>query len=218
MRRFAVIGIGKFGFHVTKTLFEDGNEVVAIDQDRNRIQGIEPFCTETIVLDAQDKEHLKALGLEDLDAVVVSTGVNIKISILITSYLKEIGIKRILAKAVDEDHGNILKKIGATEIIYPEKDMAIKVARGLSTPHILDFLPLTEDYNLIQIAPPRAFIGKSLRTLDLRARYNIYVIAVKEIVPDNFVLLPPADFIIKDSDILIMLGRSEDIKRIKALE
>jgi trk system potassium uptake protein TrkA len=218
MKRFAVIGIGKFGFHVTKTLFEGGNEVVAIDQDRNRIQDIEPFCTETMVLDAKQKERLKALGLEDLDAVVVSTGVNTITSILITSYLQEIGVKRILAKAADEDHGNILKKVGATEIIYPEKDMAVKVARGLSTPHILDFLPLTEDYNLIQIAPPRPFIGKSLRALDLRARHNIYVIAVKEIVPENFVLLPPADFIIKDSDILIMLGRSEDIKRIKALE
>lgn len=215
MKRFAVIGLGKFGFNVAKTLFEDGNEVIAIDRDRERVQEIAPFCTETVLLDAKDKERLKTIGLEDLDTVVVSTGVDITTSILITLYLYEIGVRRILVKAVDEDHGKILQKMGAAEVIYPEKDMAIKVARGLSTPHIMDFLPLSDDYNLIQIAPPQAFVGKSLKELNLRAKYHVYVIAIKEIIPENFTLLPPADFVIKDSDVLIMLGRSQDLKRIK---
>jgi len=217
MKRFAVIGLGKFGFHVAKALFEDGNEVIAIDQDRNRIQEIDPYCTEAIVMDATDKERLKALGLENMDSVVLSAGSKISNSILVCLHLQEIGVKKILAKALDDDHAKILKKIGATEIIRPEMAMAVRVARGLSTPNILDFIPLAEDYNLLQVDPPRAFIGKTLRDLDLKARYNVFVIAIKELVPENFVLVPPASFLIKDSDVLILLGKEQDISKIKEL-
>ena len=218
MKKFAVIGLGKFGFHVAKALFEDGNEVIAIDLDRNRIQEIDPYCTEAIVMDATDKERLKALGLENMDSVVLSAGSKISNSILICLHLQEIGVKKILAKALDDDHAKILKKIGATEIIRPEMAMAVRVARGLSTPNILDFIPLAEDYNLLQVDPPRAFIGKTLRDLDLKARYNVFVIAIKELVPENFVLVPPASFLIKDSDVLILLGKEQDISKIKELK
>jgi trk system potassium uptake protein TrkA len=119
---------------------------------------------------------------------------------------------------LDDDHAKILKKIGATEIIRPEMAMAVRVARGLSTPNILDFIPLAEDYNLLQVDPPRAFIGKTLRDLDLKARYNVFVIAIKELVPENFVLVPPASFLIKDSDVLILLGKEQDISKIKELK
>ncbi|MBU2622213.1 MAG: TrkA family potassium uptake protein, partial [Proteobacteria bacterium] len=205
-------------FHVAKTLFEDGNEVIAIDQDRNRIQEIDPYCTEAIVMDASDKERLKALGLENMDSVVLSAGSKISNSILICLHLQEIGVKKILAKALDDDHAKILKKIGATEIIRPEMAMAIRIARGLSTPNILDFIPLAEDYNLLQVDPPRAFIGKTLRDLDLKARYNVFVIAIKELVPENFVLVPPASFLIKDSDVLMLLGKEQDIAKIQELK
>jgi trk system potassium uptake protein len=218
MKRFAVIGLGNFGFFVAKALYEDGNEVIALDLDRNRVQAIEPYCSEAIVMDATDKERLKSLGLEVMNGVIVSTGTKISISILISLHLHEIGVKKILAKALDEDHGKILEKVGATEIIHPEKDMAIRIARGLSTPNILDFVPLEENFNLVQVGPPLAFIGKSLADLNLRARYNVYVIAIKELVPENFVLMPPAGFVIKDSDILLMLGRTEDIRKIKGMK
>jgi trk system potassium uptake protein len=218
MKKFAVIGLGKFGFHVAKALFEAGNEVVAIDQDKNRIQEIDPYCTEAIAMDATDKERLNALGLENMDSVIISAGTKISNSILICLHLQEMGIKKILAKATDEDHAKILKKVGATEIIRPEMAMAVRVARSLSTPNILDFIPLAEDYNLLQIDPPRAFIGKTLRDLNLRAKYNVYVIAIKELVPENFVLVPPAGFVIKDSDVLIILGKEQDISKIKELK
>ncbi|MBW2037380.1 MAG: TrkA family potassium uptake protein [Deltaproteobacteria bacterium] len=215
MKRFAVIGLGNFGFYVAKTLFEDGHDVIAIDKNRERVQEIEPFCSEAVVLDVTDKKRLKALGLEDVDAAVISTGAATSSSILLTLHLHEFGVKKILAKAIDEDHGKILEKVGASEIIYPEKAMAIRVARSLSTPNIMDFILLSEDYNLLQISPPQTFVGKSLKELDLRAKYNVHVIAIKEVVPENFLLVPPADFVIKDSDVLIMLGKAKDIKRIK---
>jgi len=218
MKRFAVIGLGKFGFHVAKALFEAGNEVVAVDQDKNKIQEIDPYCTEAIVMDATDKERLNALGLETMDSVIISAGTKISNSILICLHLQEMGIKKILAKALDDDHAKILKKVGATEIIRPEMAMAVRVARSLSTPNILDFIPLAEDYNLMQIDPPRAFIGKTLKELNLRAKYNVYVIAIKELVPENFVLVPPAGFLIKDSDVLMILGKEQDLSKIKELQ
>lgn len=218
MKRFAVIGLGKFGFHAAKALYEEGNEVLAIDNDKGRVQAIDPHCSEAIVLNATDKESLKALGLENLDGVIVSTGTNIGISVLICLYLQEIGVRKILAKALDDDHAKILKRVGASEIIHPERDMAVRISRGLSRPNVLDFIPLAEEYDLIQVGPPSEFIGKSLKDLNLRAKHNVHVIAIKELVPENFVLIPPASFVIKDSDILVMLGKSEDIKRIKALK
>ncbi len=218
MKKFAVIGLGNFGFHVAKALYTDGNEVVAIDTDKNRVQAIDAFSSESVVMDATDKDALKALGLAAMDGVIVSTGTKISTSILICLHLQEIGVKKILAKALDEDHAKILKKVGATEIIHPERDMALRVARGLSTPNILDFIPLAEEFDLVQVGPPREFIGKTLRDLNLRAKYGVHVIAIRELVPENFVLVPPAGFVIKDSDILIMLGKSEDLKKIKALK
>ncbi len=218
MKKFAVIGLGNFGFHAAKALFEDGNEVVAIDLDKGRVHAIDAYCTEAIVMDAADKEALKALGMESMDGVIVSTGTKISTSILICLHLQEMGVKRILAKALDEDHEKILRRVGATEIIHPERDMAIRVSRGLSRPNVLDFVPLSEDYDLVQVGPPREFVGKSLRELNLRAQYNVHIIAIKELVPDNFILVPAASFVIKDSDVLMMLGKTADIKRIKALK
>jgi len=218
MKHFAVIGLGNFGFHAAKALFEDGNEVVAIDEDKVRVQAIDPHSTEAVVLDATDKDALKSLGLENMDGVIVSTGTKISTSILICLYLQEIGVNNILAKALDDDHGKILKRVGATEIIHPERDMALRLSRGLSRPNVLDFIPLAEEFDLIQVGPPREFIGKSLKDLNLRAKYNVHIIAIKELVPENFVLVPPASFVIKDSDILIMLGKSEDIRKIKVLK
>ena len=218
IKRFAVIGLGKFGFHVAKSLFEEGHEVVAIDLDRKLIREIDPYCTEAIVMDGTDKESLQALGLNEMDSVIVSAGEKISNSILICLHLNEIGVKKILAKAMDDDHEKILKKVGATEVIRPEMAMAIRIAKGLSTPNILDFIPLAEDYNLIQVEPPRAFIGKTLKNLDLRARYHVNIIAIKEFIPENFILAPPAEFVIKDSDLLIILGKTEDVRRIKELK
>lgn len=218
MKRFAVIGLGNFGFYAAKALFEDDNEVLAIDIDKAKAHAIAPHATEAIILDARDMESLKALGLETMDAVIVSTGGKISISILICLHLHEIGVKRILAKAIDDDHGKILKKVGATEIIHPERDMAIRVSRGLSHPNVIDFIPLVQDFELLEVGPPREFIGKSLAHLNLRAKYNVHIIAIKEQLSDSFILVPPASFLIKENDMLIMLGRSADIRSIKALE
>ena len=218
MKRFAVIGTGSFGYYVAKALYENENEVIAIDRNKERVQAIEPYCTSAIVQDVTDIKALKALGLDEMDAVIVSTGENIKPSILICFHLSRLGIKRIIVKAEDDDHGEILKQLGATEIIRPSMDMAEGLALRLTSPNILEFLPLAEDYTIAQVNSPPSFIGKSLRDLDLRRRYEVNIIAVKELVPGRFVMVPSPDFAVKDSDVLVMLGKKADLKEIKELK
>ena len=212
MARFGVIGLGNFGFHVAKTLYEEGHEVIAVDADREHVQKIKDFTTVAMVGDAANKEFLIAHGFADLGAVVVSTGERSHIATLITLYLKELKVPRIVVKAISEDHGRILEKIGATDIVFPEKDMAIRTARTLSAPNIIEHIPLGDDFSITEISPPRKFIGKSLVELDLRNRYRITVLGIRDVLTEEFTALPPAQRLIRDSDILVMAGRPEDVE------
>jgi len=218
MKRFAVIGLGRFGQQVAQALFEEGNEVIAIDRSQERVQALQASSTSAIVQDATDSEALRNLGLDEMDAVVVSTGARISTSILICYHLKAIGMKQIIVRAEDDDHGKILTQLGATQIIRPARDTATRLAVKLTRPNILEFLPLEENYTLVQIDPPRALIGKSLAELKLRSKYGVYVIAVKELVPEKLTVVPPAEFVVKDSDILMLIGNIKDINRIKELK
>jgi trk system potassium uptake protein TrkA len=149
--------------------------------------------------------------------VIVATGTKLSISILICLYLQELGVKRILAKALDADHEKILLRVGATEVIHPERDTAIRVSRSLSRPNMLDFIPLSNDYDLVQVEPPQEFLNRSLKDLNLRAAYNVHIIAIEKPTPDGFILVPSADYVIEKTDTLMILGKSADIDKIKVL-
>jgi len=138
--------------------------------------------------------------------VVVSIGSELNSSILATLNVKDLGVKRVVAKSVSEAHGRILQKIGASEVYFPEKDLALTVAQQLDNPNVLDYLPFMEDHSIVQLAPPRNFIGKTLAEIDLINSYGIQVIAVKELVPENVVMIPTGRFVVKDSDVLFLLG------------
>jgi len=217
-KKYATIGLGNFGFYVTRTLFEEGHDVIAVDKNEDKVQKIQPYCSQAIMGDATQKELITTLGLEEMDAVIVSMGGNANAATLITLYLKELKAKRIVVKATNEDHGKILQRVGATDVIYPEKDMAVKVARSLSTPDVLDYFPMSGDYIIAEIAPVVPFVGKNLAELQLRTKFGINVIGIKQLVPENFVIVPPADFVIKDSDVLLVIGTRDDIKKIKNLK
>ena len=214
--KFAVIGLGSFGSNVAKTLYERKNEVLAVDVSKEKIEEVKTFVSHAVNMDAADKENLEALGIKEMDVVVVSLGPEMEASILTVLYLHEIGAKRIVAKALTEDHAKILDAVGATEVIYPEKDMAIRTALKLSCPNILEYLPLTSGVGIQEIAPPEKFIGKSLKELDLRNKYGIQVIAIKELIPEKTNFVPRADFVIKDSDILIIMGEEKKLQKINS--
>lgn len=212
-KRFCVIGLGNFGFHVTNELFLAGHEVIAIDEDKEKVQEVQDCCTYAILSDAANKEFLSSQGIGEMDAVIVSTGERSHLSTLITLYLKELRVPRILVKAISEDHGRILEKVGATDIIFPEKDMAKRTAHNLAHPNILESIPLAEDYSISESAPPAHFIGKTLAELGLRHSYHVTVIAVKDVLTDEFTMLPPANRMIKDSDLLILIGKTKDVEK-----
>ena len=212
MKQFAIIGLGKFGYYLAVHLYEKGHEVLAIDKNPKPVQEIKDQVSQAVVTDATDRKALEALELKEMDTVVVCIGSILSNSILTTLNLKDIGVSHVLAKAMSEAHGRILKKIGASEVIFPEKDLAISLAERLHNPNMLEYLPFVEGYSIIESAPPKEFIGKSLRELDLINRYGIQVVAIKEIIPDRLNLIPTAKFTVKDSDILILLGPNEALE------
>jgi trk system potassium uptake protein TrkA len=214
--KFAVIGLGSFGENVAKTLYEKKHEVMAVDKSKEKIEEVKTYVTHAVNADAAVKENLQALDIQEMDVVVVGLGPEMEASILTVLYLHELGVKRIVAKALTVDHGKILDAVGATEVIYPEKDMAIKTAHRLSNPNILEYLPLLSGIDIQEIAPPEKFIGKSLRELDLINKYGIQVIAIKEIIPERTTFIPKADFVIKDSDILVLMGEQNQLDKINS--
>jgi trk system potassium uptake protein TrkA len=217
MIKFAIIGLGSFGSNVAKTLYERGFEVLSIDRDREKIEAAKSFSSHAVLMDSADKENLAAVGVQDMDVVVVSLGPEMEASILTVLHLHELGVKRVVAKALTEDHAKILNAVGATEVIYPEKDMAIRTALKLTSPNILECLPLMSGISIQEIAPPDKFIGRSLKELDLRNKYGMQVIAIRELVPERTVYVPRADFVIKDSDVLIVMGDEKKLEKLSSL-
>jgi trk system potassium uptake protein TrkA len=214
--KIAIIGLGSFGIEMAKTLAEDGHEVTAIDIDRARIDQAKSCVPFAVIMNAADKEALKSMGVEDMDIVVVSIGPAMEPSILTVHYLNELGVRRIVAKALSEDHAQILEAVGATEVVYPERDMAIKTAHRLAYPNVLEYVQVSAGIHIQEISAPDGFIGKSLRELDLINRFGVQVLAVREIVPERLTYIPKADFVVKDSDILIIMGEESKLKKIGA--
>jgi trk system potassium uptake protein TrkA len=215
MKRVVVIGLGIFGMNLVKTLYENGIEIIAIDKNKDIIQQVKESCSKAILADGTNKEVIESIGIQEDDRVIISFGEDLSASTLITLHLKELKVKNIIVKAPSEDHKRVLEKVGATDIIIPEKEMADKVARSIISPNVLDYIPLSEDYTISELAPPANFYGKTIGELHLRSKYHIEVIAVKEVLPDRINMVPRADFVIKDSDVLVVIGKEEDIQKIK---
>ncbi len=215
MQRVVVIGLGIFGFNIVKDLFENGFDVVAIDKNKEVIQKIKNYSTKAILADGTDKEVMELIGIQEDDVVIISFGEDLAAATLLTLHLKEMKVKRIIVKAPNEDHKRVLERVGATEVIIPEKEMADKVAKSLISPNVLDYIPLSEDYTICELVPPSSFVGKTIGELHLRSKYHIEVIAVREVIPDRIRMIPRADFVIKDSDVLVVIGREVDIQSIK---
>jgi trk system potassium uptake protein TrkA len=205
-KQFAVIGLGNFGYYLATRLFQMGHEVLGIDKNARRVQEIRDWVSRAVIADATDPQALQDLELEKMDVVVVSIGSELNNSILATLNVKDLGVKSVVAKSITEAHGRILQKIGAEEVYFPEKDLALTVAQRLDNPNVLDYLPFMEGYSIAQLAPPKDFIGRSLADLDLINRHGVQVIAIKELVPENVVMIPTGRFIVKNSDVLFLIG------------
>src|SRR4051812_6537883 len=171
--------MGRFGSSVAKTLSQLGFEVLAIDHREETVQEVSAFVTHAVQADSTDEEALRALGIRNFDVVVVAIGEDIQASILTTLILKDMGVPALIVKAQNELHGKVLTKIGADKVVFPERDMGVRVAHHLISPNILDYIELSDDYSIVEIKATGAMIGKNLRELDIRAKYGCNVMALK---------------------------------------
>ena len=215
MKRVIVIGLGIFGVNIVRELYEGGFEVYAIDKKKESVQKVKDFSTKAIVADGTDKEVMELIGVQEDDTVVISFGEDLASSTLITLHMKQLKVKNIIVKAPNEEHKLILEKVGATEVIIPEKEIAGKVAKSIISPNVLDYLPLSDGYMIFEMAPPDSFFGKTIAELQLRNKYHIEVIAIRDVLLDRVHMIPQAGFVIKDGEIMVVVGKETDIKKIK---
>jgi trk system potassium uptake protein TrkA len=210
-KQFAVIGLGRFGSSVARTLYEMGYEVMGIDEDEERINANIQYVTHAVAADTTDERALREIGIRNFDVVVVSIGADIQASILTTLILKEMGVRKIVAKAQNERHGQVLYKVGADRVVFPERDMGVRVAHNLISANVLDFIELAEDYSVAEVVVTSNMVGKTLRQLDVRARYNVNVIAIKS--GEQFNISPSPDDVIQQNDVLVVIGHNLDLKK-----
>lgn len=210
-KQFAVIGMGRFGASVAEALFNLGYEVLAIDQDESRIEAVLHQVTHAVQADCTDEEALRAIGIRNFDVVVVAIGQDIQSSILTSLILKDMGVKMLVVKAQTELHGKVLAKIGVDKVIYPERDMGIRLAHHLISPNVLDYIELSNDHSIVEIHVTPKMVGQSLRELDIRARYGCNVMAIKR--NERMNIAPHADDKIRADDVLVVIGSNENLRK-----
>ncbi len=213
MKQFAVIGLGRFGASVAKSLTVMGYEVLAIDEDQERIQEIVNSVTHAIQADATDENALKALGIRNFDVAIVSIGHDMQASILITVILKELGVKYVVAKAQTELHGKVLDKVGADKVVYPERDMGARLAHSLVSSNVLDHIELSPEHSILEVVAPDNMVDKTLKQSALRAVYGVTVMAIKR--GKDLIVSPSADEPIRENDILVVIGENDRLHNVE---
>jgi len=212
-KQFLVVGLGRFGSSMTRTLVDNGHEVLAVDKDAELVQDIAPYATHAVQADCTDEVVLKQLGVSNFTHAIVAIGDDLQASILTTLMLKEMNIPIVITKARDEMHGNVLRKIGADKIIYPERDMAVRLANQLSSNSIIDYIELSEEYNIVEMLAPAAMIGLSLQKLNIRARFGCTILAIK--TEQRMNIAPSADDKIEAGNILLVIGSQEQVLQLE---
>lgn len=217
-KQFAVIGLGRFGSAMATTLAELGQDIIGVDSEPERVRALADAITQAVELDATDERALKAAGIHNVDIAVVSIGENIESSLLVVMLLKELGVKTIAAKAVTALHGRILEKLGVSRVVFPEREMATRMAHSLVMPNVIDYIELSRDFSIVELPAPPTFIGKSLKQLELRPRFGLTLVAIKRRDGPAEVtnIAPGADEIIRTGDVLALLGNVSDLKRLDA--
>lgn len=228
MKQFVVIGLGRFGASIARALSEMNFEVLAIDKDEAQVKAMEGVVSQAVVLDATDEKSLRELGVQEFDTAIVSMGDTVEDSIMITLTLKELGVKQVIVKAKSDLHSKILKKVGADRITIPEREMADRLAQSLASPKIFDFIEVSETYGIVEMVAPKKFANKTLSDLNLREKYKVSVVAIKRKIPytnpdgstdfkEEIIVGPGGQDEIISGDVFILLGRNEDIEKIRKL-
>lgn len=212
MKSFAVIGLGRYGTAVVKKLFKMGYEVIALDKSMEKVNAIADFSTKAVCGDAKEESVLRESGIKNCGCVVVAIGSDISDSVLVALELKEMGIKRVVCKASDEKHKKVLKRIGADDVIIPEYESGEKTALSLVSDKFIDIIDLSDEYGIENRIVPDEWVGRSIAELSVRKRFGVNIVAIKNQLDEKDVnITPSSDYVFKDSDIVVLIGRTADI-------
>ena len=213
MKQFVVIGLGRFGSSVATTLSENGYDVLAIDKDPERVQALANQVTHAVEADGTDEDALKTLGVRNFDVAIVSIGDDVSANILCTLILKELEVPYVIVKAPDRLHGKVLTKVGADRVVYPERDMGARIAHNLISSNVLDYIEFAPDYGVIEIIAAEKMIGKTLKDLELRSKFNVNVMAIKR--GEDLHISPGANDKVLEGDRLVVIGKNESLDQVK---
>lgn len=211
MKSILLIGLGRFGFTMAMKLHELGHEVMAIDTSEERINSVLPYATSAQIGDCTNEQYMASLGVRNFDICVVAIGDNFQNSLETTALLKDLGAKFVLSRASRDIHAKFLLRNGADQVVFPEKEMAIRSAVRYSSDNIFDYIELTPEHSIYEIPVPPAWIGKTIITLDVRNKYGLSILAVK--YNNTIHPLPGASYQFKEDDMLVIMGGNRDIRR-----
>ena len=211
MKTFVVIGLGRFGTALATELSALGHEVLAMDMDEDRVQEVADTVTHAVAADARNPAVLRSLGMRNYDCAIVAVGGEIGTSTLITLNLKELGMREVICKAKSHVHRKVLEKIGADRVLFPEHEMGVKLAQGLSSSNVLNFIEVSEDFGILELETPNSWVGKTIRDLDVRNAYHVTIIDSRGADTRKLEVSPRADKPLEKGDKVVALGRSEAI-------
>ncbi|MBP7332882.1 MAG: TrkA family potassium uptake protein [Firmicutes bacterium] len=210
MKQFAVIGLGRFGSSLALTLARMGYDVLAVDTNEEKVNNIMDRVTHAVQVDAMDEQALRALGIRNFDVVIVAIGQDVQSNILVTVMLKDMGVKKVVSKAITELHGKVLERVGADKVIFPERDMGVRVAQALVSKNIMDQINLSPDYSIIEMTAPDGLSGKTLAEGALRVKHGVTVLAIRR--GNDVIISPGAKQVVREGDVLVVVGRNNKLK------
>ncbi len=213
MKRFVIVGLGNFGATVAKSLADSGHDVIAVDLDGELVDRLAALVSHAVVGNATDVETLQRIGAGEADAAIVSTGDDISSSILATMALHDLKVKDIYVKVVSNDHARVMHRIGVTDIVFPERDTAVALAARISGSALLNYVRLGTGFSIQEMGVPSSWYGRSIRDLKLRQKYDITIVALHDVLTDKIVASPDPDYILKDSDTLLVAGDDNALER-----
>lgn len=220
-RSIAVIGLGRFGSAAATTLVELGQDVLGIDSDQERVDALSDVLLGAVRLDATDEKSLRSAGIQNVDVAIISIGENVESSVLVVMLVKELGVKTVIAKATTPLHGRILERLGVTRVIFPEREMAERLAHGLVVPNVIDYIELSRDFSIVEIPAPEEFVGRTLKQIELRPRYGLTLIALKRPAESGTGIVtniaPTAEDVIRAGDVLSLLGSHDRLAQLGKL-
>jgi len=212
-KQVVVIGLGRFGSSLARTLSDQGNEVLGLDIDLKRVEFVAEFATQAAQADATDEDALREMGVRNFDIGVVAIGGDIKSSILVTLLLKRLGVKTVISKAQDDLHGEILEKVGADRVVYPERETGVRVAHAISTPNLVDYLEVMAGYGVAKLVVPLSFVGKELGQLELKSRYGLTPLILRR--AGELLLNPSRSEKLNQGDVLVLSGKDEQLEALR---